>query len=70
MTGELDYTEQEVACIDPDMADLAIERGIRRPASGMPDDWVGVGAAIAPPPIISTTIIITIVTNPRGRGWR
>ena len=50
LTGELDYTEQEVACIDPDMADLAIERGIRRPASGMPDDWVGVGAAIAPPP--------------------
>lgn len=49
LTGELGYTEQEVACIDRDMADLAIERAIRRPASGMPDDWVGVGAALASP---------------------
>ncbi|CAM9415901.1 unnamed protein product, partial [Laminaria digitata] len=49
LTGELGYTEQEVACIDPDMADLAIERGIRRPVSGMPDDWVGVGATLSAP---------------------
>lgn len=54
LTGELGYTEQEVACIDPDMADLAIERAIRRPASGMPDDWVGVGAALVSPPSSSS----------------
>lgn len=36
--------------MDPDMADLAIERGIRRPASGMPPDWVAVGMQPPPPP--------------------
>ncbi|CAN0318753.1 unnamed protein product, partial [Scytosiphon promiscuus] len=40
---DLGYTEPEVACMDPDMAGLAIERAIRRPASGMPPDWVAVG---------------------------
>lgn len=34
--------------MDPDMADLAIERAIRRPTSGMPPDWVAVG--MPPPP--------------------
>lgn len=47
MTRDLGYTESEVSCMDPDMADLAIERRIRRPASGMPPDWVAVGM---PPP--------------------
>lgn len=48
LTGELGYTQPEVNCMDPDMADLAIERGIRRPAAGMPPDWVAVG--MPPPP--------------------
>lgn len=39
LTGTLGYTDQEVSRIDPDMADLAIERKLRRPASGMPPDW-------------------------------
>lgn len=42
-----------MACIDPDMADLAIERAIRRPASGMPRDWVAVG--MPPPPPLPTS---------------
>lgn len=52
MTGDLGYTQQEVACIDPDMADLAIERSVRRPASGMPPEWVAAGAPASsrPPP--------------------
>lgn len=48
LTGDLGYTQLEVSCMDPDMADLAIERRIRRPASGMPPDWVAVGM---PPPV-------------------
>ena len=48
----LGYTEDEAACIDPDMADLAIERGIRRPSSGLPPDWVAAGA----PPWTAETI--------------
>lgn len=48
LSAELGYTDEEIACIDPDMADLAIERKLRRPASGMLADWVGVGAT--PPP--------------------
>ena len=36
--------------MDPDMADLAIERRIRRPAAGMPPDWVAVGMPPPPPP--------------------
>eukprot|EP00752_Nemacystus_decipiens_P018678 g16744.t2 len=50
LTGDLGYTEPEVSCMDPDMADLAIERGIRRPAAGMPLDWVAVGMPPPPPP--------------------
>ncbi|CAM9529200.1 unnamed protein product [Ectocarpus sp. 4 AP-2014] len=55
LTEDLGYTEAEVACIDPDMADLAIERAIRRPASGMPRDWVAVGMPPPPPPLPSST---------------
>lgn len=44
-----------MACIDPDMADLAIERTIRRPASGMPRDWVAVGMPPPPPPLPTST---------------
>lgn len=31
--------------MDRDMADLAIERAIRRPAAGMPPDWAAAGAS-------------------------
>lgn len=34
--------------MDPDMAELAIERAIRRPAAGMPPDWVAAGAPTPP----------------------
>ncbi|CAM9136074.1 unnamed protein product [Ectocarpus fasciculatus] len=55
LSEDLGYTEAEVACIDPDMADLAIERAIRRPASGMPRDWVAVGMPPPPPPLPTST---------------
>lgn len=39
LTNELGYTEEEVSRMDSDMADLAFQRRLRRPASGMPPDW-------------------------------
>lgn len=39
LTGELGYTDEEASRIDPYMADLAIQRRLRRPSSGMPPDW-------------------------------
>lgn len=43
MVDDLGYTQEEASCIDPEMADLAISRKIRRPASGMPRDWLSSG---------------------------
>lgn len=43
LIDDLGYTQEEASCIDPEMADLAISRRIRRPASGMPRDWLSSG---------------------------
>lgn len=39
--------------MDPDMADLAIDRKLRRPASGMPRDWTVSGDSALPSPTFS-----------------
>mmetsp|Transcript_43827 Transcript_43827/g.86414 ORF Transcript_43827/g.86414 Transcript_43827/m.86414 type:complete len:271 (+) Transcript_43827:25-837(+) len=35
----LQYTEEEVDAISPDIAKVVVERGLPRPASGMPPTW-------------------------------
>lgn len=45
LVDDLGYTQEEVSRIDPEMADLAISRGIRCPASGMPRDWLSSDAS-------------------------
>ena len=39
LIDELSYLPQEVDCMDPQVAAVVIERGLSRPAKGMPSSW-------------------------------